>query len=303
MRLALLPSHISARDAKGGEHAFTLAVRWDGGFQVQDGAAPTHWPGKGTIVAIAPERCLRRRLRLRPHSQGELRALAADLFPFDLADTPLALHQRADGLDVCVLADADKAALAGAAGAIIAEPGAEALAAALRHRLSHGEVFDFVPAPLRLISPAPVFAVANLGLLAASVTLALSLVFMGQSAQDRAIRAELLRLQEEAMPLAQRRQTTAAMVRGVEELARFAQRPSAALVPQLTTIVASVPTGTLIDKIGYKDQHLTLSGLGNEAEDWLHRNGVAEGEMQNSDLPKIDRFTVTRSLNDPVRAR
>lgn len=299
MRVALLPSQLIARDAAGDKHAFTLAVRWDGDIRVVQGRTASRWPGQGTVVAIAPERCLRRRLRIQPQTQAEMRALAADLFPFDLADAQLALHHHPDGLDVCVLAEEDKVAVAGATVALVAASSPSALTTALQQRISHGAVFDFQPAPARLISPSPLFTTAHVLLLTVTLGGGLWLSVMGQSAQERALRAEALRLQEEALPLSQRRQVTAEMVRSVEELARFGQRPHAAATAELSRVVANVPSGTLVDKISLKSGKLTVSGLGNEALDWLERIGIAENEVQITDLPKIDRFTVTRSLDTP----
>lgn len=296
MRVGLLPSHLEALDAAGERLPFALALRWDGDVRVVPGSPPTRWPGRGTIAVIAPERCLRRRLRVRPHNRAELRALAADLFPFDITEAPLALYQRSDGLDVCVLAEADRTAVAGATAALVAAPNAPAILAALHRRLAHGEVFDFAPAPPRLVGPAPVLAALHVVLLAATLGGALGLSMMGQSAQQRALRADALRLQEEAQPLSQRRQVTAAMVRGVEELAQFSRRPAAALVPQVAALLKDMPSGTLVDKIGFKGGQLTISGLGNEAADWLERNGVGDTELQVADLPKTDRFTVTKTL-------
>lgn len=297
MRFVLMPSHIEAVDKSGERHAFALSLCWDGDVTVVRGRPQTRWPGRGAVAIVAPERCLRRRLRVRPHNSAELRALAADLFPFDIADAALALYQRSEGLDVCVLAEGDKTATSGATAVLVAEPTASAILAALQQRLVYGEVFDFSPAPPRLVSPAPVLAAFHVTLLGAMLGGAIGLSVMGQSAQQHALRSEALRLQEEAQPLSQRRQVTAAMVRGAQELAQFSRRPATALPPQVDAILKNMPTGTFIDKITYKGGQLTITGLGNEAADWLERNGVADHELQVTDLPKVDRFTVTKALS------
>lgn len=295
MSVALLPRRILALSS-GEEHEFMLRVRWDGDFHVTPWGK-SRWPGPGTLVAIDPAYCLRRRMRLMPRSAAELDAIAADLFPFDLTDWHLALYQGPDSLEVCALDEKQYQALTAVAStAIIAPASADAIGDALRQRLRHGALFDFVPKTRFLIGPAPLFAAANATALIAVLGIIAGLFVMGQSSQTRALRAEILSLQDKAAQVTQRRQATAMMVRSVNELTVFAKQPGGTLAPDLGRLLAAVPEGTAVDKILWKGQKLVISGLGNDALTWLQPLGIPEQAVEINDNPKLDRFTVTLSL-------
>jgi hypothetical protein len=281
-------------DGKKAER-FTLRPRPDGQLRVD--IAKDNRPLKAGryILAVDPGMLFHRRMAALPRSRRALLAMAEDLFPFPLDETRFAATETRDGVRCWACREETWEKIIGdlpAPGAVIIAPAdPDALEEALSARL-RSSVSDLLPHPALMVPPAPVVTgVLAIGCLA----LAIALVDRWDTArtdQIASLQAEVLRLEESTAGIRAQRQALIRMNAGLSALAEMTGHPAAELPATLGRVFSALPSGSHIDDIGFNDGRLTISGLGNAADQWGASLGAAPQDIEIADRPKTDRFTI-----------
>jgi len=308
IRIGLPLGRMLALDSAQTPHLFQIHLRPDGGLKVRPLKQGRRSGQTVSFLALDPALLYRRRLGGRPRGRPELTAMATDLFPFDPASTLYAASR--DGMAetgfYCWACpeeqlEALRGELRSLKAVLIASPRAECLEAALTERL-HSTLADLQPRPATLLPPASLVAA---GLLA----LGLGLAVWGWSRWDglraarlAALESRVAALETKTTPLIEKRRALIRMQASYDALANLAETPGATLPGALARTWQAVPQGSHIDELIFTDQTLTVSGLGNDAEDWISGLGIPAQKIDIADRPSTDRFHFRWDLKTPTTA-
>ena len=296
-RLRRLPRRIVALDAAHNPVGFTLRLHLNGRLSaVRERGA--RLAGTPFVLALDPAICFRRRDRAHPKSRSELRMLASDLFPFQPDATQYALsHLGGEDAHYCALPDDELNAILdrfpAPAAIIIAPPQASALGRAVTERLDAGEVADLLPAAGHLVNPAVVLGGVLALLLVGGIAASLFAWSSHYDTERRTERAEYARLLAATQSLEARRLAITRMLAQLQQEQRFVLRPSRVVADTIAKVLNALPDGSFVDRVEYSKQTLTISGWGNNAEDWVKKAGLAPQRIATEKMPLNDHFVIT----------
>lgn len=296
-RFRRLPRRIVAVDRDHNALGFTSRLHLNGRLTAERERG-AKLAGTPFVLALDPAICFRRRDRAHPKSRSELRMLAPDLFPFPADGTQYALsHLGGADPHYCALPNDELGTILDRfpepAAVIVAPAQAGALGRAVAERLDAGEVADLLPDARHLVNPAAVLSGALAVLMVGGIAASLYAWSSHYDTERRTERAAYTRLMAVTQKLVERRLAVSHMITELEQEQRFAQRPSRLVVDTIAKLLNALPDGAFVDRIEYSKQTLTISGWGNNAEDWVKKAGLAPQRIATEKMPLNDRFVIT----------
>lgn len=295
MRRLHVPSGaVVVLDAEGTAHRFRLRVRPDGAVRAR--ADPGERPLRPNryLLAVDPALPYRRRLPTLPRSRRQLRLIAQDLFPFDPDTTFYAATEAGSEAQCWALPGEMYDRLIGElpppAAAIVAQPRADRVTAAVAGRLRHA-VADFLERPAFLMPVAPAVTAGLAGLCLVMAIAAYGHWQSVRQEQLQALERELDRLKETTAPLQRKRDALVRMNAQRRALAQLGEAPGVTALRKLYGLLDAMPENAHVDEIIYTDGRMRVSGLSNDAQAWAEAAGIPAERLDIARRPKVDRFT------------